>query len=88
MMLAELKTTKEIFAIKVKSLPHRLLFFLFLTAKVLKKDILVEDDDVDCALAEKRVLAIAAQHPFLTSLHSCFQTKVREEDRPKIIHRY
>lgn len=36
--------------------------------KVLKKDILVEDDDVECAIAEKNVLAQAHAHPFLTKV--------------------
>lgn len=47
--------------------------------KVLKKEFIIENDEVESIRSEKRVLMIAnrERHPFLTNLHACFQTETR-----------
>lgn len=61
-MLAETKATKQLYAIKV-----------------LKKEFIIENDEVESTRSEKRVFLIAnkERHPFLLSLHACFQTETR-----------
>jgi len=45
--------------------------------KALKKDVVLEDDDIDCYMVERRVMQLGINHPFLTHLHSTFQSPVR-----------
>ena len=44
--------------------------------KILKKEKVLQNDEVESALTERRILALSAGHPFLTTLHSSFQTAV------------
>lgn len=61
-MLAETKSAKALYAIKV-----------------LKKEFIIENDEVESTKSERDVFIIAnrARHPFLLSLHACFQTETR-----------
>ncbi|XP_068454989.1 serine/threonine-protein kinase N2-like [Clinocottus analis] len=58
-LLAEFKKTEKLYAVKA-----------------LKKKDIVTRDEVDSLMSEKRILEMihASRHPFLVSLHGCFQT--------------
>jgi serine/threonine protein kinase len=47
--------------------------------KVLKKEFIIENDEVESIKSEKRVFLVAnrERHPFLANLHACFQTETR-----------
>ena len=45
--------------------------------KVIKKELVNDDEDIDWVQTEKHVFEIASNHPFLVGLHSCFQTRSR-----------
>ncbi|CAH1239352.1 PRKCI [Branchiostoma lanceolatum] len=45
--------------------------------KVVKKELVNDDEDIDWVQTEKHVFETASNHPFLVGLHSCFQTESR-----------
>ena len=53
----------------------------FYAIKCLRKDLVLDDDDIECTLIERKVLALGIKHPFLCHLFCTFQTDVRSHDK-------
>ncbi|XP_054751174.1 protein kinase C delta type-like isoform X1 [Lytechinus pictus] len=47
----------------------------YFAIKALKKEVVLEDDDIECTMVERHVLGLAWAHPFLTHLYCTFQSK-------------
>jgi len=48
---------------------------VYFAMKCLKKDVVLEDDDVECTLVERRVLSLGSHNPFICKLFCTFQTE-------------
>ncbi|KAF2363803.1 Protein kinase domain [Trinorchestia longiramus] len=48
----------------------------YFAVKCLKKDVVLEDNDVECTLIERKVLTLGTKHPYLCHLFCSFQTTI------------
>ncbi|KAG1714342.1 putative protein kinase C delta type [Nymphon striatum] len=46
----------------------------YFAIKCLKKDVVLEDDDVECTMVERKVLSLGSNHPYICKLFCTFQT--------------
>ena len=48
----------------------------YYAVKALRKDSVLEDDDIECTMIERKALALGVKHPFLCHLFCTLQTDV------------
>ena len=53
----------------------------YYAVKALRKDSILEDDDIECTMIERKVLALGVKHPFLCHLFCTLQTDVSSSDK-------
>ena len=50
----------------------------YYAVKALRKDSVLEDDDIECTMIERKALALGVKHPFLCHLFCTLQTDVSD----------
>ncbi|XP_018494640.1 uncharacterized protein LOC100899606 [Galendromus occidentalis] len=59
----------KVFLVELRDVP------IYFAMKCLKKDVVLEDDDVECTLVERQVLSLGSHNPFICKLFCTFQTE-------------